>query len=136
MMINLITQIFTAKTKKLFGSKTGNQINVIHPYVHHNQWVFDDIDVGLIKEPFVCGADDMLDYLTDNGDSCTLVFSKDEFPDHNFKIYKSKMQGPTGVNYVYNNGIDMMELWLCPALYKYFNDAPDTIYFNVKDIKS
>lgn len=121
--------------KKLFKNKRDNQINVIHPYIHINQWVFDDKDVGLIKEPFVAGADDMLDYLTKNGDGCTLIFSKDEFPDYNFKIFKSDVQGCVGTNYVYNNGKEMMELWLCPALFKYFKQAPETIYFNVKDIK-
>jgi hypothetical protein len=38
-----------------------NAINVIAPYRHHGMWVFDDPRVGLIQEPFVAGADTMID---------------------------------------------------------------------------
>ena len=38
-----------------------NAINVIAPYKHHGMWVFDDPRVGLVQEPFVAGADTMID---------------------------------------------------------------------------
>jgi hypothetical protein len=38
-----------------------NAINVIAPYKHLGMWVFDDPRVGLSKEPFVSGADAMID---------------------------------------------------------------------------
>jgi hypothetical protein len=38
-----------------------NAINVITPYKHHGMWVFDDPRVGLVQEPFVAGADTMID---------------------------------------------------------------------------
>ena len=38
-----------------------NAINVIKPYKHHGMWVFDDPRVGLVQEPFVAGADTMID---------------------------------------------------------------------------
>jgi hypothetical protein len=38
-----------------------NTINVIAPYKHLGMWVFDDPRVGLSKEPFVSGADAMID---------------------------------------------------------------------------
>lgn len=34
-----------------------NALLVIHPYKFNHQWVFDDENVGLIREPFVNGAD-------------------------------------------------------------------------------
>ena len=40
-----------------------NAINVIKPYRWEGMWVFDDSAVGLVKEPFVSGADDMMDLL-------------------------------------------------------------------------
>jgi hypothetical protein len=40
-----------------------NVINVIYPYKHEDMWVFDDEDVGLNKEPFVSGADTMIDHV-------------------------------------------------------------------------
>ncbi len=38
-----------------------NSINVIAPYKHLGMWIFDDERVGLVKEPFVAGADAMMD---------------------------------------------------------------------------
>jgi hypothetical protein len=38
-----------------------NAINVIAPYKHYGMWVFDDPRVGLAPEPFVAGADAMID---------------------------------------------------------------------------
>jgi hypothetical protein len=38
-----------------------NAINVISPYKHLGMWVFDDARVGLAQEPFVAGADTMID---------------------------------------------------------------------------
>jgi hypothetical protein len=38
-----------------------NAINVIAPYKHLGMWVFDDPRVGLSQEPFVSGADAMID---------------------------------------------------------------------------
>jgi hypothetical protein len=38
-----------------------NAIFVIKPYKWNGMWVFDDERVGLDKEPFVAGADTMID---------------------------------------------------------------------------
>lgn len=40
-----------------------NAINLIVPYRYEGMWVFDDPRVGLDKEPFVSGADTMIDRL-------------------------------------------------------------------------
>jgi len=110
-----------------------NAIRVIHPYKDHGIWVFDDDRVGLIKEPFVAGADIMLDIVTGNADKCSLMFSPNEFPDAEHKV---KIIGPGvggGTDYMFEGKIDgatiKHKLWLCPALFKYFEEAPETIYF-------
>ena len=41
-----------------------NSIFVIKPYKWEGLWVFDDANVGLVKEPFVGGADTMIDIAT------------------------------------------------------------------------
>ncbi len=41
-----------------------NVLSIIHPYKHNGTWVFDDERVGLDKEPFVSGADVIIDRLT------------------------------------------------------------------------
>ena len=64
-----------------------NAINVIKPYKWEGMWVFDDERVELDKEPFVAGADTMIDKAieikgiknADNG--FLLVFSEFPFPD-------------------------------------------------------
>ena len=41
-----------------------NSIRIISPYKYHGQWVFDDPQVGLVREPFVAGADTLIDRAT------------------------------------------------------------------------
>jgi hypothetical protein len=41
-----------------------NAINVIAPYRYLGMWVFDDPRVELVAEPFVGGADTMIDQIT------------------------------------------------------------------------
>src|SRR5690606_39927586 len=43
------------------GASDMNAIMAIHPYRHHGLWVFDDPAVGLLQEPFVAGADAIID---------------------------------------------------------------------------
>jgi hypothetical protein len=42
-------------------SSAVNAINVISPYKYLGMWVFDDAKVGLVQEPFVGGADVIID---------------------------------------------------------------------------
>ena len=67
-----------------------NSINVIAPYKHLGTWVFDNAKVGLSQEPFVAGADTMIDRITaniSNADSgFTLIFSASPFPGHQFRL--------------------------------------------------
>src|SRR5262245_25637369 len=72
------------------GSKAMNAINVIAPYKHLGMWVFDDPRVGLAQEPFVAGADTMIDRvvaqmgLPQPEQGFVLVFSGSPFPGHQF----------------------------------------------------
>ena len=62
-----------------------NSIFVIKPYKWESMWVFDDPNVGLVKEPFVGGADTMIDRATANIPNADrgfiAVFSASYFPD-------------------------------------------------------
>jgi hypothetical protein len=57
-----------------------NAINVIAPYRHLGMWVFDDRRVGLVQEPFVGGADTLIDLATASVPNATtgfkLIFSE------------------------------------------------------------
>lgn len=106
-----------------------NAIMAIHPYRHHGLWVFDDPAVGLLQEPFVAGADAIIDravaQIPDAESGFTLLFSAHPFPGHQlqFEWRREEMSG----NWYYSPALDM-EGWLCPALLKYFERAPTRIY--------
>ncbi len=61
-----------------------NTLNAIHPYKVKGLWVFDDPEVGLRQEPFVSGADVIIDRLVKEIPNAelgfTLVFLAQPFP--------------------------------------------------------
>src|SRR6266446_6798689 len=61
-----------------------NAINVISPYRHLGMWVFDDPRVGLTQEPFVAGADTMIDRavagIPNAKQGFTLIFAASPIP--------------------------------------------------------
>ena len=56
---------FSAGSKQI-ESKCMNSLFAIAPYKFQGFWVFDDPAVGLRQEPFVSGADTIIDVLTAN----------------------------------------------------------------------
>jgi hypothetical protein len=110
-----------------------NAINVIAPYKHLGMWVFDDPRVGLVQEPFVAGADAMIDRvvadLPDAEHGFTMIFSGTPFPGHQFRLDWRRNDG--WGNWYYAEQLDM-EGWLCPALLRYFAEAPKQLYVQVK----
>lgn len=114
-----------------------NVINVIEPYRYLDMWVFDDPKVGLSAEPFVGGADTMIDRVTadfpeaDKG--FVMVFSTIPFPGHQFRL---EWQREEGTGNVYYSGELDTEGWLCPALLRYFEERPSAIFVQVKAKKA
>jgi hypothetical protein len=110
-----------------------NAINVIAPYKHLGLWVFDDPKVGLVQEPFIAGADTMIDRVTadipDAANGFVLVFSASEFPGHQFVLEWRREEG--GGN-VYHSPALALEGWLCPALFRYFESAPARIFVQIR----
>jgi hypothetical protein len=106
-----------------------NSIHVIHPYKSGSVWVFDDDRVGLRAEPFVGGATEIIDRLTcdlpDADSGFTLIFSATPFRgyQHCLKWVREEFGGNT-----YRVDQWGMDGWLCPALFKYFDQAPSEIY--------
>lgn len=107
-----------------------NQILVIAPYWLESvgTWVFDDEAVDLVQEPFVSGIPEMIDDLVADIPNAKqgfrLLFSTAPFPGYQRKLtqlreefsgwwYESDLKG---------------EGWLCPALFRYFDTAPEEIY--------
>lgn len=110
-----------------------NSIHVIAPYKHHGLWVFDDPRVGLAREPFVSGADLMIDKAVagfpNPEQGFLLLFSAAPFPGHQLKLKWNRAEA--GGNWYYSPML-RMESWLCPALFKYFDAAPKEIYVQLK----
>ena len=110
-----------------------NAINVISPYRYLGMWVFDDPRVGLSAEPFVGGADTMIDRVTahieDAQRGFIMVFSAISFPDHQFRLEWKREE--SGGNVYYSPDLDA-EGWLCPALFRYFSATPPEIFVQVK----
>ena len=105
-------------------------------------WVFDDQRVGLDKEPFVAGADTMIDTVVrlkaipNAEDGFLMVFSAQPFPDADFELDWLRPDGN-----VYQGRFEIegqtqeMEGWLCPALNLYYPEAPKKLYVQVREAK-
>jgi hypothetical protein len=63
-----------------------NAINIIAPYMHLGMWVFDDSRAGLVQEPFVEGADVIIERavegISNARDGFLMLFSATPFPGH------------------------------------------------------
>ena len=112
---------------------SNNSIHAIHPYLDNGLWVFDDAAVGLVQEPFVAGADLIIDRLAeqvpDARNGFTLIFSELPFPGHQVSL--EWLHEECGGNVYRCNELDMVG-WLCPALLKYFAEAPHKIFAEVR----
>lgn len=110
-----------------------NEINVIMPYKQLDMWVFDDLAVGLKAEPFVGGADTMIDRVTagipDARRGFVMVFSASAFPGHQFRL---EWRRPDHSGNVYYSAELGLEGWLCPALLRYFAEPPAEIFVQVR----
>jgi hypothetical protein len=110
-----------------------NAINVIAPYRHLGLWVFDDPRVGLSAEPFVGGADSMIDRVTsdiaDADRGFIMIFSAQDFPGRQFRLQWRRAEA--GGNVYYSHDLDA-EGWLCAALLRYFDEPPLEIFVQVK----
>jgi len=130
-----------------------NQINVIAPYRHLGGWAFDDDATGLLREPFVAGADVAIDKIVNQlgikGDKIKMIFSAGEFPEYQLKLEHLTMDvlndgdfysiDETNKFTKEDVGLEHWEgdafiLWLCPALLKYFDEPPEEIYVKVEEL--
>ncbi|MGI2905462.1 DUF6717 family protein [Tolypothrix sp. VBCCA 56010] len=112
-----------------------NSMMVIFPYRHNSTWVFDDERVGLVHEPFVSGVPEMIDILVQDipnvDQGFKLLFSANPFPGYQAELTWLKEEY-NGHWYCWTQ--TNMEGWLCPALFKYFIEAPKKIYCKAESI--
>ena len=120
-----------------------NSILIINPYYYHGMWVFDDARTGLDKEPFVAGADLLIEHLLkklgmleQGRKGFVAVFSKVPFPDHQIELKFEKFES-MGTVYTtsetdFKNAYGLNQIWLCPALNLYFQNSPENLYVQLK----
>ena len=118
-----------------------NAIFVIKPYKWNGMWVFDDERVGLDKEPFVAGADAMIDTavelkgLSNADEGFLMIFSAGPFPDADFEIEWVREDCDGNVykaRFDVEGEVREMEGWLCPALNLYYPEAPKKLYVQLR----
>ncbi len=113
-----------------------NSLFVIKPYCWNGTWVFDDPDVGLVKEPFVSGVPAIIEEATKNipdaQNGFVAIFSDNAFPGYDVELEWTRDEyGGTWYKWK-NTGL---EGWLCPAFFKYYPCAPRHLYIKVEAIK-
>lgn len=114
-----------------------NILTVIEPYWYLDTWVFDDESTGLDKEPFVKGVPEMIDDLVKDIPNARsgfrLLFSSVPFPDYQLELTRVKEEYG---GYWYRAKNESTEGWLCPALFRYFETAPEIIYIKAESSPS
>ena len=106
-----------------------NAIMVIKPYKWNGMWVFDDENTGLEREPFVSGADAIIDVMVEGVENAEsgfiLTFSHVKFPGHDLELIRRHEQSG---GWWYHSPVLDMDGWLCPALFLYYEEAPLHLY--------
>ena len=109
-----------------------NALTVIRPYKVDGVWVFDDPAVGLVREPFVSGIPEMIEAITrdipDAESGFNLIFSPTPFPGMTAEL--ERVREEYGGNW-YRWAATGQEGWLCPALFRYFEEAPERLFVQV-----
>lgn len=107
-----------------------SKVYKITPYLWGAFLVFDEKEHGLEKEPLIEGVPEILFELCDKHkvkkQVFNLYFSEAPFTDYQLQATRAEEQGG-GYWYVAGD----KRGWLCPALFCYFEKAPDNLYFKV-----
>ena len=120
------------KMKRNRAKGMKNSIFTLNAYDHYGVLVFDDPAVGLVREAFVAGADDLLIGLAEAAEldarNFNVMFSDTPWPGAvEFTRVRKEMGGATYRDSAGNEG------WLCPAMFEYFRRPPRTLYASVKE---
>tara|TARA_Y100001934_G_scaffold262275_1_gene336546 strand:- start:512 stop:835 length:324 start_codon:yes stop_codon:yes gene_type:complete len=98
-------------------------------------WVYDDSSFGVKQQPFVFGADLILEKMAAQvkcvGDRFNIVFSSIPFPGSEFCLgfVREETEG-----FVYRWEEKNLQGWLSPSLRNYFPEPPPNIYLQLLPI--
>jgi hypothetical protein len=118
-----------------------NSLFTIQPYWLGETWVFDALEVDLIAEPFVAGADLILTRLAQQhldikpkaGSCFQLIFSRQGFPGFHLHLQRQELEFG-GYWYRSDEG---ERGWLCPATLCFFPEGhPEELYIQLRPIQN
>jgi len=119
-----------------------NSLMAITIYKDGGIWMFDDERVGLVREALVAGMPDIIEkaigmFQPGCETRVGVVFSGLRFPGHQVRLDWVRIDEHGDPDYEAQTGnwykwaeYDM-EGWLCPALFKYFKEAPKELYVSL-----
>jgi hypothetical protein len=127
-----LLSVLVAATLSITSPAQENSMNalfVIAPYFKHGTWVFTDERRNLVEEPFVAGVPEIITEIVADIPNAKagfrLTFSAGPFPGH--KLVVTRGESESG-GYWYHVENSDKKGWLCPALFKFFPEAPAKIY--------
>ncbi|WP_006787910.1 DUF6717 family protein [Thiorhodospira sibirica] len=113
-----------------------NSILVLTVYYSDGLWMFDDDRVGLCREPFVEGVPEIIEHhvkdIHNAEDGFRMIFSAKPFPGYQEHLVWQRAE--YGGNWYLSNVLQTQG-WLCPAMYKYFEKAPENIYVKCETLR-
>lgn len=119
--------------------KSKNLVNILHPYrTPYGSWVYDDPEIPVMGEAFVCGSSEVIDQLVGKEtNSFTAAISAKPIPGYHARLNRlydeEKKDGIEG--WYQLDGTDMKH-WLCNCVKDYFPDYPKYIYVLLSDLKN
>ena len=107
-------------------------MNKLNLYRIPGAWAFDDESRGLLREPFVMGIESIIDTIVgdESQNEVEVIFSDRAFPGEDIRMLEFIRPEEGGARYSYGK----MEGWLCPALFKYFETAPEKIFVQITSV--
>jgi hypothetical protein len=99
-------------------------------------WVYDDASFGVKEQPFVFGADLILEKMVagvdEELDRVNILFSAIPFPgsEHRLEFVREETEG-----FVYLWADHNLQGWMSPSLRNYFPDPPPKIFLQLLPIE-
>jgi len=115
---------------------SGNSIHRVLVRAVDGLWVYDDPSFGVQEQPFVFGANLILEKMVDRvegiRDRLNLVFSSIPFPgsEHCLEFVREETEG-----FVYRWEDEKLQGWMSPSLRNYFPDPPPKIFLQLLPIE-
>ncbi len=102
-------------------------------YREDDRWYFDDRPRGIIKEEFVEGVPEMILAIAKNSAARRVVLEVSTLPTEAADGILDYVPSPGTKDVYYRLG--SIRGWFCPVFWKYFQDAPPTLWVRVLKVQ-